>query len=160
MLLSGVWAASAQMRRGWGVSAGQRRVSMTGFLTVRVGAALLALGSASVLFAAGASASANAIRAGGAGAVRVAQVFEAERTGVDSPGGLAFSPVGDSFYVVEARRGGSDPQATDIATLRPFANEPYSDRAGSARIAAAIGDPVNMAFDARHGRLLFLDRAG
>ncbi|MCI0637044.1 MAG: hypothetical protein L0206_24475, partial [Actinobacteria bacterium] len=90
------------------------------------------------------------------GSVRHAQVLEHDRTGVDAPAGLAFSSSSRSFYVIEARSGGG-PAETDVVRLAPFDLSPVSDRAGSARIAAAVNDPVNVVFDARHTRLLLLD---
>ena len=85
-------------------------------------------------------------------------MLEHERTGIDSPAGLAYSPSSRSFYVIGARSGGA-PAETDVVRLAPFELSPVSDRRGSARIAAAIKDPVNVAFDARHARLLLLDNA-
>ncbi|HSF61103.1 MAG TPA: cadherin domain-containing protein, partial [Gaiellaceae bacterium] len=90
--------------------------------------------------------------------VRQVQVLEHDRTGVDAPTGLAFSPSSRSFYVIGARSGAA-PAETDVVRLAPFELSPESDRAGSARIAAAVKDPANVAFDARHGRLLLLDNA-
>jgi len=94
----------------------------------------------------------------GASPVRQARVLEHARTGIDAPAGLAFSSSTRSFYVVGARPGAAAAD-TDIVRLTPFALSPVSDRAGSARIAAALKDPVNVAFDARGKRLLLLDAA-
>jgi uncharacterized protein YjiK len=89
--------------------------------------------------------------------VREAQVLSQERTGVSSPVGLAFSPGTSAFYVVGAQR---DARAeTDVAKLTPFSLSPVSDRSGSATIAAALADPINIAFDATHNRLLLLGHA-
>ncbi|MBA3374725.1 MAG: hypothetical protein H0U00_02735 [Actinobacteria bacterium] len=88
--------------------------------------------------------------------VREVQVFEAERTSVPNPAGLAFSSDASAFYVLGAAREGQGADATDVVTLKPFEFRPGSDRAGSARIAAAVKDPVNMAFDTRRNRLLLL----
>ena len=76
--------------------------------------------------------------------------------GVTSPAGLAFSSAGDSFYVVEANPGKA---STEIVALEPFELGPVADRVGAARIAAAVEDPVNVAFDTRHSRLLLVDNA-
>jgi uncharacterized protein YjiK len=117
-------------------------------------------GAILVLFAVRASAAPQATAAGSNAFVRQAQVLEAERTGVPSPVGLAFSAAGSAFFVVDGPLGGgSRPAETDIVKLTPFKLSPETDRAGSARIAAAVKDPINVAFDARRNRLLLLDQA-
>ena len=68
------------------------------------------------------------------------------------------SPLEQVLYVIGARSGGG-PAETDVVRLAPFELSPLSDRAGEARIAAALKDPVNVVFDARHARLLLLDSA-
>jgi uncharacterized protein YjiK len=90
--------------------------------------------------------------------VRQVQVLEHHWPGVAAPPGVPFSPSSRSFYVIAARSGGG-PAETEVVRLAPFELSPESDRAGSARIAAAVKDPANVAFDARHGRLLLLDNA-
>ena len=92
------------------------------------------------------------------GTVRQAQVLEHDRTGVDAPAGLAYSSTSRSFYVIGARSG-AGPAETDVVRLAPYEFSPVSDRAGEARIAASVKDPANVAFDARHARLLLLDNA-
>jgi DNA-binding beta-propeller fold protein YncE len=89
--------------------------------------------------------------------VREAQILSEERTGVSAPVGLAFSPGSNAFYAVSGR-----PDAlgeTDVAKLTPFSLSSRSDRSGSARIAAALEDPINIAFDAPRNRLLLLGHA-
>ena len=113
-----------------------------------------------VVFGARASAAPEASGQAAAPAVRQAQVLEAEQTGVPSPVGLAFSARGNSFYVVGAGPRAGPPTDTDVVRLTPSALRPDSDRAGSARIAAALEDPINMAYDARRDRLLLLGHAG
>jgi hypothetical protein len=110
-----------------------------------------------VLFTVKAPAAPDAKGAAGGSPARVVHVLEPERTGLVSPAGLAFSTSSSSFHVVQARAGGTPD--TEVVRLTPFAALPGSDRAGSARIAAALSDPVNMAFDERRKRLLMLDRA-
>jgi uncharacterized protein YjiK len=110
----------------------------------------------SVVFAVTASAASVATTANGANALRLARVLEADRTGIAAPVGLAFAADTKSFHVVGAGPGGA---ATDVVRLTPFDLSPVSDRAGSARIAAAIGDSVNVTFDTRRTRLLLLDNA-
>ena len=65
--------------------------------------------------------------------------------------GLAFSSRANAFQVIEVPGASAN---IDVIKLTPFA-----DQAGSARIAAAIKDPINVAFDNRAGRLLILDNA-
>ncbi len=82
--------------------------------------------------------------------VRRVRALEADETGLSNPAGLAFTPGVNAFHVVEAWGPGQPPPAeTDIIKLTPF-----GDRAGSARIAAAIENPINMAFDSQFNRLL------
>jgi uncharacterized protein YjiK len=88
--------------------------------------------------------------------VRQAQVLEAERTGLAAPAGLAFSSSSGAFYVTEA---GPAVAETEVVRLNPFRFSPQSDRAGQARIQAAVRDPINLAFDPRGSRLLLLDQA-
>jgi len=109
---------------------------------------------ASVVFAVTASAASVATTANGTNALRLARVLEADRIGITAPVGLAFAADTKSFHVVGAGPGGA---TTDVVRLKPFDLSPVSDSVGSARIAAAIKDPVNVAFDARGSRLLLLD---
>jgi hypothetical protein len=104
-----------------------------------------------------ASAAPDATRSGAAAVLRQAQILELDRTGIAAPAGLAFAAGGKSFYAIGARPGGA--ADTEVVTLRPFDLSPVSDRAGSARIAAAIKNPLNVAFDALGSRLLLLDNA-
>jgi len=107
----------------------------------------------------GASGALDAAFAGGDAFVREAQVLESDRTGVAAPVGLAFSPAGSAFHVTEARPGGTPAAETEVVTLTPFAHAAESDRAGHARIQAALRDPINVTFDPRRSRLLLLDQA-
>ncbi len=131
-----------------------------GLATIRLaGHGLVVAFLVSVFFTVTASAAPDATNSsGGAAALRQAQVLEVDRTGIAAPVGLAFAADTKSFHVVGARPGGG-PADTDVVRLTPFALSPVSDRAGSARIAAAVKDPVNMAFDLRRDRLLLLDNA-
>jgi len=89
---------------------------------------------------------------GNSGFVREVRALEIERAGIQNPAGLAFSPAANAFYVVKGQRQGQPPPAqTDIIKITAFAG-----RAGSARIAATVQDPINMAFDGRFNRLLIL----
>jgi uncharacterized protein YjiK len=82
--------------------------------------------------------------------IREARVLESDETGVSAPVGLAaFSPK-SVLYVVEPSGG----QATEVVNLNRFGRGK-----GSARIAAAVRDPINMSFDTAHDRLLLLGSA-
>src|SRR5688500_4236590 len=85
---------------------------------------------------------------GNATFIRQVRALESDQTGVLHPAGLAFSSRANAFQVVNRQ---STSANTDLIKLSPFA-----DRAGSARIAAAIKDPINVAYDNQVGRLLFL----
>jgi uncharacterized protein YjiK len=80
--------------------------------------------------------------------IRQVRALKSEETGLLHPVGLAFSARSNAFQVIE-RQDPSD--YTELIRLTPFA-----DRAGSARIAAAIKDPISVAFDNRAGRMLIL----
>lgn len=83
---------------------------------------------------------------------RSVRLLEANQTGVDHPAGLAFSASGKAFHVLRGRwTGGAPPAETELARLTE-----YGDWAGTARIAAAVRDPINVTFDPWHGRLLIL----
>jgi VCBS repeat-containing protein len=84
--------------------------------------------------------------------LRFVQTFEPYETGLSNPAGLAFSSRANAFQVVEAPGlGQPPPSATDVIQLTPFGN-----RAGSARFAAQVDNPTNMAFDNKANRLLIL----
>jgi hypothetical protein len=120
---------------------------------------LVLAGIISVFSISGASAAFQAQQAK-RGHVRHVQAFEEERTGVSSPVGLAFSSATKAFYVLGGRRGGGGSLSeADVAKLTPFSHSPDSDRSGSARLAAAVQDPINIAFDPRGNRLLLLGHA-
>jgi uncharacterized protein YjiK len=80
------------------------------------------------------------------------QALVNEQTGLSNPVGVAFSPRANAFEVLEGQ-GPAD--ATDLVKLTPFA-----DRAGQAQIAAAVQDPINVAYDNLVGRLLLVGAAG
>jgi len=80
--------------------------------------------------------------------IRKIRSLEGDKTGLLSPAGLAFSSRANALQVVEKQNASAN---TELVKLTPFA-----DRAGSARIAAAIKDPINVAFDNRVGGLLIL----
>jgi DNA-binding beta-propeller fold protein YncE len=83
------------------------------------------------------------------------RVLEADQTGVDHPIGLVFSEQRGTFLTVEAGQWQPASAALDLVELAVA-----EERAGSARIAAALEDPINMAFDNQANRLLILDMQG
>ena len=86
------------------------------------------------------------------GYVRRVRAIETANVDVASPAGLAFWHGGDAFYVVQARGPGQPaPDPTDIHMVTSI-----EERGASARIAAALSDPINMAFDKKRNRLLIL----
>jgi hypothetical protein len=85
------------------------------------------------------------------GPVRQVRVIEAARRGFPSPGGVAYSPRADALVVF-----GADPQRGWLGSeLRLITMG--EDPRGSVRLATAITDPRNLAFDAKAGRLLILE---
>ena len=83
--------------------------------------------------------------------IDVEQTMEAQDTGIAEPMGLAYSSRLKSFYVSDARQWRNSAESMDLVQLTARA-----DRPGSARLAAAIENPLNMAFDNRSNRLLVL----
>jgi uncharacterized protein YjiK len=118
--------------------------------------ALLAAAATCAFFVAGATAAERAAKASEA-PIRPAQVLDIERTGVPAPVGIAYAADSGALYVVDGSLGRGSAE-TDVVTLKP-APRSASDRTGSSRIAAALQDPINMAYDARRSRLLFLGDA-
>src|SRR5688572_11813542 len=82
------------------------------------------------------------------GFIRQIRALEGDQTGLLNPAGLAFSSRANAFHVMDKQNASAN---TDLVKVTPFA-----DRAGSARIEAAIKDPINLAFDNQVGRLLIL----
>lgn len=83
--------------------------------------------------------------------IRQIRALESDQTGLLHPAGLAFSARANAFQVLQRPGASAD---TELIKLTPFA-----DRAGSARIAAAIKDPINVAYDNQMGRLLILHQS-
>jgi uncharacterized protein YjiK len=81
--------------------------------------------------------------------IRQIRAMESGTTGLKNPSGLTFSGIGNAFLVADAHL--STSTDLDVVELTPF-----SERAGSTRIAAAIQNPINMVFDNRSNRLLIL----
>jgi hypothetical protein len=129
--------------------------------SIRLAACGVALaGAVAAFFVPGASGAFQAQGQAARGPVRQVQVLEEERTGVPSPVGLAFSSSTKAFYVLGGRRGTRGPLSeADVAKLTPFSHSPTSDRSGSALLAAAVEDPINIAFDPKGNRLLLLGHA-
>jgi uncharacterized protein YjiK len=88
--------------------------------------------------------------------IRKVRVMEADKTGLTTAVSLAFGARANAFLAVAARRQGPPPPSnTDLAYLTPFGHG-----AGRARIAAALEDSINLAYDNRAHRLLFYQAAG
>ena len=90
-----------------------------------------------------------------AGYWRLARKIETARFGVAHPAGLAFSRAANAFMVPQAPGAGQVPAgAADFVAFTTLA-----DPAGTARVASAIADALNVAFDQKASRLLFFDAA-
>jgi hypothetical protein len=85
--------------------------------------------------------------------IRQAWVMEVDEIGLTNPAGLAFSDKGHAFHIADARQMSSN--FTDLMKVTPL-----SERAGLAQIAAAVQNPINIAFDNRLNRLLLLNAQG
>ena len=83
--------------------------------------------------------------------IRQIRALEGDKTGLINPAGLAFSSRANAFQVVEKQNASTN---ADLVKVTPFA-----DRAGSARLEAAIKDPINVTFDNQVGRLLILNNS-
>ncbi len=84
-------------------------------------------------------------------------VLGAERTGLSAPAGIAFSAAKRAFYVVSGR-GEAGVSAADVVVLTPFGGHlAGTNRARSTLLRATLDDPINIAFDAKRSRLLFVD---
>ena len=82
--------------------------------------------------------------------IRYVRTFDIEKQDALYPVGLAYSTNSKAFFVVENRSGTqAQDTTTDFIALSTFA-----DFIGSARIEAAIHDPINIAFDNKNNRLL------
>jgi PKD repeat protein/uncharacterized protein YjiK len=84
--------------------------------------------------------------------VRVARVIEPNQLGLANPAGLAFSPDAGSLLLVTRTPGTPPGSAADVELITLD-----EDRAGTVRVAAAVTDPVNMAFDGSANRLLIFE---
>jgi hypothetical protein len=85
------------------------------------------------------------------GPVRRVRLIEAAKRGFTSPGGLAYSPRADALVVF----GADAQQGLAGAEMRLITMS--EDPRASIRLATAVTDPRNLAFDAKAGRLLLLD---
>jgi uncharacterized protein YjiK len=87
---------------------------------------------------------------GNAPYIQQIRALQPDHTGISRPHGLAFSARFNAFYLVDDGSSAA-PNSTDLLALTPAEARP-----GSARIAAAIQDPINMAFDNKLNRLVVL----
>jgi hypothetical protein len=83
------------------------------------------------------------------------RAMQADQTGIDAPMGLVFSARLSAFYALDAKDWRRSPNFTDLTELTPI-----EDRAGSARLEAAVQDPINMTYDNQANRLLILQAQG
>ena len=74
--------------------------------------------------------------------------------GVSNPVGLAFSPKANSILLLDAP-GAAQPGVTNSKVV---AINLYEDPLGSVSVPTVISDPLNMAFNGRANRLLFIDK--
>ncbi|HZD11433.1 MAG TPA: DNRLRE domain-containing protein, partial [Candidatus Binatia bacterium] len=87
--------------------------------------------------------------------VREVRVLEAEQTGATNPIGLAYSPQGETFHVLEgAFPGQFQAEQLELVNLTGF-----GDRAGATHLALTLDNRRNVAFDARFNRILLFDSA-
>jgi hypothetical protein len=86
------------------------------------------------------------------GYIGLVRTMESEKTGLQYPNGLTFSPKTGAFYAVDGSASGTSLSAmTEIIELSTF-----GDRAGVTQVRAHIWNPINIAFDDYYGRLLLL----
>src|SRR5215217_8429631 len=99
--------------------------------------------------------SSTSLAQGTAAILRQVRVLDVDPAGLHNPAGLAFSNRANAFEVMEGRRLGQPVSgSTDFIKLTPFAH-----RAGLARIAAAVQDPINVTLDNKAHRLLIYHAA-
>jgi uncharacterized protein YjiK len=112
---------------------------------------------ASFFFTVTASAAPEATNASsGAGAppyTRLARAIGTDNFGIANPGGLAFSPDANAFFVVQARAA-AKPTGNDARIVMITHTE---ELAGSVNVPAAVTDPLNLVVDRETNRLLTLD---
>ncbi|MCI0692430.1 hypothetical protein L0337_10560, partial [candidate division KSB1 bacterium] len=77
---------------------------------------------------------------------RLVRKFETPELGIPNPAGLAFSPAAGALLVAPS------PGTVDLSIVILV-----GDLAGSATVATAVSNPVNMAFDGKFNSLLFFD---
>jgi hypothetical protein len=87
--------------------------------------------------------------------IDLVRAMQSDHTGINGPMGLVFSSRLNAFYALDAREWRGSQASTNLVELAVV-----EDRAGSARIAAAIQDPINMAYDNQANRLLILQAQG
>ena len=85
--------------------------------------------------------------------LRLARAIDTGDLGIPNPGGLAFSPAGNEFLVVQAR-GTSKPTPNAASIVMVTLTE---DPAGSVSVPDAVTDPTNLVVDRTANRLLTFD---
>jgi hypothetical protein len=83
--------------------------------------------------------------------VREVRTIRAARRGFPTPAGIAHWPGTDAFLVL-----GANPTPGLVGSEMNWIT-PFGDSRGFARLARAISNPLNVAFDAKGGRLLILE---
>jgi uncharacterized protein YjiK len=85
--------------------------------------------------------------------MRLARAIETGNFGIANPGGLAFSPDANTFFVFQTLAAGKPTENT----ARIFMITHTEDLAGSVNVAAAVTDPLNLVVDRGANRLLTFD---
>ena len=83
------------------------------------------------------------------------RAMEVNRAGINEPIGLAFSSRLNAFYTIEAKNWRRSPAITDFIGITVS-----EDQASSARLEAAVQDPINVTYDNQANRLLILQAQG
>jgi uncharacterized protein YjiK len=82
--------------------------------------------------------------------IRQIRTRKANEIGLSNPAGLAFSYKSNAFQIVDA----SQTSLTDTVFMKVTR---LDEQAGSVKIAATLQNPINMTFDNKSNRLLYLD---
>jgi uncharacterized protein YjiK len=83
--------------------------------------------------------------------IRQVRVRKANEIDLNNPVGLAFSDTSNAFYIVDASQ--SSPTDTVLVKVTQL-----SEQVDSVRMEAALQNPINITFDNKSNRLLFLNR--
>jgi len=90
--------------------------------------------------------------ASGPAPLHFVRAIEPDQTSLANPAGMAFSTKTNSFYILESRAAKrTDSDGIDLIRLTG-----YAARMGRVWVAAGIQDPINLTYDPKAGRVLFL----